>query len=87
MSSVPVASKRTAYEQAVKLVLDRQLASVALIQRSLRLGYSNAKTLLEDMAKAGIVSHDIGDDGFRVISDHYARPVCILANQEDKDLF
>lgn len=61
------------YEQAVHVVLAYQQASVALVQRRLRLGYSRVVRLMEAMAEAGIVSQQLGPDGLREIQERYQR--------------
>lgn len=45
------------YEQAVCFVLESRHASISGVQRFLRTGCNRAAGLLEDMEKAGIVSH------------------------------
>ena len=55
------------YEQAVHVVLTHQQASVGLVQRQLRLGYSRAVRLMEAMEEAGIVSQQLGPDGLREV--------------------
>jgi DNA segregation ATPase FtsK/SpoIIIE-like protein len=55
------------YQQAVCIVLENQLASVALIQRHLKLGYSQALRLMESMVANGVVSEEIAKDGYRRI--------------------
>ncbi len=55
------------YELAVKVVLTSQQASVSLIQRHLKLGYSRAVKLLEAMVGAGIVSQLPDDEGLRSV--------------------
>ena len=49
------------------MVLTHRQASVSLIQRRLRIGYSTALGLMDAMAHDNIVSRDIKDDGFRAI--------------------
>lgn len=68
------------YEQAVQVVLARQRASIALVQRNLRLGYTRAVKLIEAMEVVGIVSQS-GQDGFREINGKYQR----LQKQEYED--
>jgi DNA segregation ATPase FtsK/SpoIIIE-like protein len=50
-----VAGNQTQYKAAVRLVLQHQSASVALVQRHLRLGYADACKLFERMQAEGIV--------------------------------
>lgn len=61
------------YERTVRLVLQSQDASVASVQRSLRLGYTRAVQLLDAMADAGIVTHHLNQDGIREIHSKYRR--------------
>jgi S-DNA-T family DNA segregation ATPase FtsK/SpoIIIE len=43
------------FDQAVEVVLEKQKGSVSLIQRALRIGYTKASRIMEQMAGAGIV--------------------------------
>ncbi|WP_303396099.1 DNA translocase FtsK [Janthinobacterium sp. PC23-8] len=43
------------YEQAVGIVRASQRASIALVQRHLRIGYNRAARLIEVMETAGVV--------------------------------
>jgi hypothetical protein len=55
------------YQEALCLVLEHRLASVGLIQRRLKLGYTQAHQLMEAMARNGAVSNSIEQDGYRRI--------------------
>lgn len=55
------------YELAVEVVRKEQSASIALIQRSLKIGYSMALHLMEAMVTNGVLSEDVGEDGCRQI--------------------
>lgn len=55
-SSECAVDDRDRYKAAVDLVLQHQRASVALVQRHLRLGYAEACTLFERMEADGIVT-------------------------------
>ena len=44
------------YDQAVDIVLKTRRASISLVQRHLRVGYNRAARLIEQMARAGMVS-------------------------------
>ena len=56
------------YEQAVRVVLDSQQASIALVQRHLKLGYTRTVRLMEAMKTAGIVECRRGQDGYRELA-------------------
>lgn len=53
------------YEQAVRIVFEERLASIALVQRRLRLGYGRTVAMFETMKAQGLVSSFLGPDGFR----------------------
>ncbi|WP_312435500.1 DNA translocase FtsK [Janthinobacterium sp.] len=53
------------YEQAVKIVRTGQRASIALVQRHLRIGYNRAARLIEAMETAGVVK---GTQGIYTVS-------------------
>jgi len=44
------------YEEAKRIVVDRQSASVSLLQRKLKIGYARAGRIIDQLEKAGIVS-------------------------------
>jgi DNA segregation ATPase FtsK/SpoIIIE-like protein len=54
-------------QRAILVVLTHGQASISLIQRRLRIGYSKALVLMDAMAGANIVSRDVKDDGHRAI--------------------
>ena len=43
------------YEEAVALVIDMQTASVSMLQRRFRIGYTRAARLIDEMEARGIV--------------------------------
>ncbi|MDZ7938014.1 MAG: DNA translocase FtsK [Rhodoferax sp.] len=68
--AVPESSSADAqdlYRQAVFIVRKYQLGSVALIQRRLKLGHSEALRLMAAMVAAGVVSEEVAEDGYRQI--------------------
>jgi S-DNA-T family DNA segregation ATPase FtsK/SpoIIIE len=59
------------YDEAVKIVVESQRASISGVQRRLKIGYNRAARLLEQMESAGIVS-EIQSNGMReiLVSQH-----------------
>lgn len=56
-------------QQATSLVVRLNAASVSLLQRHLRLGYSAAGELMQELEKSGIVTPP-GPDGYRALTPH-----------------
>ncbi|WP_158106902.1 DNA translocase FtsK [Caedibacter taeniospiralis] len=52
------------YDEAVKIVVETQRASISSIQRRLRIGYNRSARLIEEMESAGIVS-EMQSNGMR----------------------
>ena len=50
------AEKDEMYDQAVEIVLKNRKASISLVQRHLKIGYTRAARMLEEMENAGLVS-------------------------------
>lgn len=70
--SAPVEAQGNAYpdtllQRATIVVLTHRQASVSLIQRRLRIGYSTALGLMDAMVRNNIVSRDTMEDGYRAI--------------------
>lgn len=61
------ASTDALLQRAIIVVLTHRQASISLIQRHLRIGYSTALGFMDAMARDNIVSRDIKDDGYRAI--------------------
>ncbi|MCF8177116.1 MAG: hypothetical protein K9J74_01280 [Sulfuritalea sp.] len=57
----------TEYILALHVVIKSNLASIALVQRYLRLGYSAACMLLKAMEETGVVSRCFGSNGYRTV--------------------
>ena len=55
---------------AAKLVVDHQQASVSLLQRKFRIGYSRAGRLVDELESLGIVSSYNGSKARDVLVDH-----------------
>ncbi|WP_290901735.1 DNA translocase FtsK [Aquabacterium sp.] len=68
----PVKAPSTAYtdallQRATIVVLTHRQASISLIQRHLKIGYSRALGLMGAMVRDNILSQDIKEDGYRAI--------------------
>jgi S-DNA-T family DNA segregation ATPase FtsK/SpoIIIE len=58
------------YDEAVELVRDMEKASISLLQRHLRIGYTRAARLIEAMEERGIVGeHEGGSAPREVLED------------------
>ena len=56
--------------EAAKIVIDNQQASVSLLQRKLRVGYSRAGRLIDELESLGIISGYSGSKARDVLVDH-----------------
>nr|WP_235826835.1 DNA translocase FtsK 4TM domain-containing protein [Facilibium subflavum] len=54
------------YDEAVKIVIETQRASISSIQRRLRIGYNRSARLIEEMEAAGVVS-EMQSNGMREV--------------------
>jgi S-DNA-T family DNA segregation ATPase FtsK/SpoIIIE len=64
------------FDEAVKLVVMHQQGSISLIQRRLKVGYSRAARLIDEMEQAGIVGAFTGSKAREVLVDEsYLDPV------------
>jgi S-DNA-T family DNA segregation ATPase FtsK/SpoIIIE len=59
---------RTKYKEAVKIVLETRQASVSLIQRKMRLGYTESARLIDQMETDGIISPYQGSTPRKVLA-------------------
>ena len=57
------------FDEAVKLVVMHQQGSISLIQRRLKVGYSRAARLIDEMEQAGIVGSFTGSKAREVLVD------------------
>jgi S-DNA-T family DNA segregation ATPase FtsK/SpoIIIE len=57
------------FNDAVRLVVTHQQGSISLIQRRLKLGYSRAARLIDEMEQAGIVGPFTGSKAREVLVD------------------
>ena len=60
------ADRDALYDDALKIVLESQRASISNVQRRLRIGYNRAARLIEDMEKSGVVS-EMQSNGMREV--------------------
>jgi S-DNA-T family DNA segregation ATPase FtsK/SpoIIIE len=61
-------------EKAIEVVVQTQTASVSLIQRRLRVGYTRAGRLIDMLERRGIISGYEGSKPRRVLVDESALP-------------
>jgi S-DNA-T family DNA segregation ATPase FtsK/SpoIIIE len=65
-------------EKAIEVVREQGKASVSLLQRRLRIGYSRAARLIDEMEEQGIIGPDEGGKG---------RPILVTQADDDADPF
>ncbi|HIE24883.1 MAG TPA: DNA translocase FtsK, partial [Anaerolineales bacterium] len=58
------------YDEAIDLVRRQGRASVSMLQRKLRIGYTRASRLIDEMERLGIVSDPRGGTGVRDVLDY-----------------
>jgi S-DNA-T family DNA segregation ATPase FtsK/SpoIIIE len=63
-------------EKAIEMVREQGKASVSLLQRRLRIGYSRAARLIDEMEEQGIIGPDEGGKG---------RPILVTQADDDAD--
>ncbi|WP_079525329.1 FtsK/SpoIIIE family DNA translocase [Solibacillus isronensis] len=59
------------YDEAVQLVLEMQTASVSLLQRRFRIGYSRAARIVDQMEQRGVVGPPEGSKPRQVLGNRY----------------
>lgn len=70
------------YEEAVKLVIETNQASVSILQRRLRLGYTRAARLIDMMEQNGVVGPYCGSKAREILVD---REQWLLENLKEDD--
>ena len=58
------------FEDALKLVIEAQQASISMLQRKLRIGYNRAARLIDDMEQKGFVGPHEGSKPRQVLIDN-----------------
>ncbi len=69
--SAPVFKKDEMFDEAVRLVIDTGQASVSMLQRRLRLGYTRAARLIDAMEAEGIIGAFRGSKPREILIDSY----------------
>ena len=66
-------------DKAIEIVVQTQTASVSLIQRRLRVGYTRAGRLIDMLERRGIISGYDGSKPRRVLIEEHQLPTVIRA--------
>ena len=76
------------YDEAVKVVIETNQASVTILQRRLRLGYGRAARLIDMMEQQGIVGPYVGSKARDILIDRekWLLENAIIPNEEAKTL-
>jgi S-DNA-T family DNA segregation ATPase FtsK/SpoIIIE len=61
-------------DEAIDLSRRQGRASVSMLQRRLRIGYTRASRLVETMQEKGIISKDTGPQGYEILDYGQAAP-------------
>ncbi|MCH7860018.1 MAG: hypothetical protein IID14_10050, partial [Candidatus Marinimicrobia bacterium] len=65
----PIALVHELFEEAAQLVISQRQASVSMLQRRFRIGYSRAGRLIDELELAGIISGYSGSKAREVLVD------------------
>ena len=77
MSGSDSASERDAYfVDAGKLIIDKEKASIGMLQRMFKIGFNRAARIMDQLAEAGVVGEEEG-----------TKPRKILMSMEEFDAF
>jgi S-DNA-T family DNA segregation ATPase FtsK/SpoIIIE len=60
------------YEQAVKIIMESNQASVSILQRMMRLGYTRAARIIDTMEQEGLIGHFEGSKPRKILVDRTA---------------
>lgn len=72
------------YDEAVRVVIETNQASVSILQRRLRLGYSRAARLIDIMEQSGIVGPYVGSKARDILVDREKWMVEHIGNANDQ---
>lgn len=72
------------YDEAVRVVIETNQASVSILQRRLRLGYSRAARLIDIMEQSGIVGPYVGSEAHDILVDREKWMVEHIGNANDQ---
>jgi S-DNA-T family DNA segregation ATPase FtsK/SpoIIIE len=61
-------------EEAIDLSRRQGRASVSMLQRRLRIGYTRASRLVESMQEKGVIGRDTGPQGYEILDYGQAAP-------------
>jgi DNA segregation ATPase FtsK/SpoIIIE, S-DNA-T family len=70
----PEEPKDVLYDEALDLVRRQGRASISMLQRRLRIGYTRSARLIESMQEKGAISSEAGPQGFEVLDYGSAAP-------------
>lgn len=74
LEPLPPQHEEELLEMAMKLVIEHQEGSISLLQRTLRIGYSRAAELIDELENMGIVGPFRGSQAREVLVSTYTPP-------------
>jgi S-DNA-T family DNA segregation ATPase FtsK/SpoIIIE len=73
------------FDEAVDLVRDMEKASISLLQRHLRIGYTRAARLIDLMEERGVIGPSTGGSKPRVVLGPDGKPLSEVADDDEDD--
>ena len=73
------------FDEAVELVRDMEKASISLLQRHLRIGYTRAARLIDLMEERGVIGPSTGGSKPRTVLGPDGKPLSEISDDDDDD--
>src|SRR6185295_5851154 len=73
------------FDEAVELVRDMEKASISLLQRHLRIGYTRAARLIDLMEERGVIGPSTGGSKPRTVLGPDGKPLSEISEEDDDE--
>jgi S-DNA-T family DNA segregation ATPase FtsK/SpoIIIE len=84
-SSLPAGQKDELYDEAVRIIMESNQASVSILQRRLRLGYTRAARIIDTMEQEGLIGSFEGSKPRKILIDRQDWLEKEVMQEEDKE--